>query len=204
MTTRSSLVTLALLILAAAGLDAQGRSVFVPPVDPAPTCTTCKPGPQGPAGPKGDRGPEGPAGKPGVQGLVGPEGPAGPPGPPAPPSPFVPTPLGHYDGQTPFLFLGATASDTPSLANWLMYDPGTGAIALVRQTASGLLTEIRPASAGELIHPAGAPRKVWTRGGVVAYREDHVTPALLFMQREDGQFCFIPWNGYPVTPVVLR
>jgi hypothetical protein len=114
----------------------------------------------------------------------------------------VPTPLYHIDGVIPYLYIGEAAGHAPNLRNFLMYSPTTGDILLVHQTPTGLMLETRPARAGELLHPGGAPRKVWTRGGVVAYRLDGVTPAMLFMQREDGVFCFIPWDGYPLRPAL--
>jgi hypothetical protein len=114
----------------------------------------------------------------------------------------VPTPLYHIDGAIPYLYIGEAAGHAPNLRNFLMYAPTTGEIMLVHQTATGLMLEIRPARAGELLHPGGAPRKVWTRGGVVAYKLDGVTPAMVFMQREDGVFCFIPWDGYPLRPAL--
>lgn len=164
-------------------------------------CTTC------PAGPKGPTGPTGPAGPRGPSGPTGATGPQGPPGTcegrcPVVPQP-VPTPLRHYDGAVPFLYLSDTAGHAPNLRNWLMYAPSTGDLVLVHQRATGLELETRPASEGELIHPGGQPRKVWTRGGVVAYQADGVTPAILFLQREDGLFCFVPWRGYPRVAVPL-
>lgn len=183
---------LPLLVLPA---HAQTRSPFA--VQEPPACTTCPPGPRGPMGPTGPTGPQGPKGDP------GPPGPRGPQGPPPELPPVVPTPLRHYDGLVPYLWLGDTAGHAPNLRNWLMYDPATGAIVLVHQRADGLYTETRPPSEGELIHPGGSPRKVWTRGGVVAYQADGVTPAMVFMQREDGLFCLLPWRGYPAVRVAM-
>lgn len=178
-----------------------------------PVGATGPKGERGEQGPKGDTGPAGPQGLDGADGLPGPSGPAGPQGadgpqgPPGPPGgsegPIpVPTPLYHIDGVIPYLYIGEAAGHAPNLRNLLMYNPATGDLLLVHQTATGLLLETRPARAGELLHPGGAPRKVWTRGGVVAYKLDGVTPAMLFMQREDGVFCFIPWDGYPRTPAL--
>jgi hypothetical protein len=114
----------------------------------------------------------------------------------------VPTPLFHFDGRVPYLYLGDTAGYAHNLRNWLMYAPATGEIVLVHQTQAGLELETRPPREGELLHPGGGPRKVWTRGGVVAYQADGVTPAMLFMQREDGMFCLIPWSGYARASVL--
>jgi hypothetical protein len=114
----------------------------------------------------------------------------------------VPTPLYHIDGAIPYLYLGEAAGYAPNLRNWLMYAPTTGEILLVHQTPTGLMLERRPPREGERLHPGGGPRNVWTRGGVVAYKEDGVTPAMLFMQREDGVFCLIPWAGYPLSPAL--
>lgn len=173
--------------------QAQTRSPFDNTAEPQ-ACTTC---PAGPAGPRGATGPAGP------QGVPGPTGSQGPPGPSLPP-PSVPpavSPLVHLDGQVGFLLLGTANGHAPNLSNWLMYQPSTGAIALVHQRESGLSMEVRPPSAGELLHN-GAPRKVWTRGAVVAYAADGVTPTMLFLQREDGLFCFTPWRGYAEVPVL--
>ena len=170
------------------------------------SCKTCPAGPQGPKGergergPKGDPGPQGPQGPPGQNGAPGPQGPQGPPGRIELPVAVL-TPLRHFDGAVPHLYLGDTAGHAHNLRNWLMYAPSTGEIVLVHQTGEGLQIETRPPREGELLHPGGGPRKVWTRGGVVAYQPDGVTPAILFMQREDGMFCFIPWTGYPRVDV---
>lgn len=188
---------------------AQVRSPFASTTTPPPECRieVCQgePGPAGPVGPQGPMGGPGPAGPQGPRGAEGPSGPQGPVGPPGPGAelpPPVPTPLVHLDGQVPMLYLGDAAGHAPNLRNWLMYAPSTGAIVLVHQQADGLYAETRPASEGELLHPGGAPRKVWTRGGVVAYAADGVTPTMVFMQREDGMFCLLPWrSGYPVARV---
>jgi hypothetical protein len=113
----------------------------------------------------------------------------------------VPTPLVHLDGQVPALWLGALPGHAPNLRNWLLYAPSTGAITVIHQQADGLYAETRPASEGERLHN-GAPRKVWTRGGAVAFAADGVTPTMLFLQDDAGQFCLIPWRGgYPVARI---
>ena len=173
-----------MLVLSSVGLSAQTSSVktlFAPPPEP-PTCKECQ-GPQGPAGPRGPQGP------------TGPQGPQGPRGEAPPVEPPVPSPLFHYDGGG-WIFLGDTVGHAPNLRNWLMYSPTTGAIMLVHQRAGALTVEVRPPTEGELLHPGGAPRKVWNRGGVVAYAEDGVTPTWLVVSNLAGEFCFVPWRGY--------
>ncbi len=135
--------SLAVLLLALAAPRAGAQDFLTPQTGSGGSCRTCPAGPPGPAGPKGDRGERGLKGETGPQGAAGRNGDPGPQGPQGPPGRIelpiaIPTPLRHYDGSVPYLYLGESAGYAHNLRNWLMYAPATGEIVLVHQTSAGL------------------------------------------------------------------
>lgn len=199
-----SAVVMALITLfgCVAGADAQTKK---DPLFTANTGQTCEVGCTGPIGPQGPQGPTGATGPQGVPGVQGPRGEVGPQGPQGPAGTYVPppvetTPLVHWDGALPGYVLMGTLINETNLNDLLFYRPTTGEIIVVRHYSDSLWMERRPPTEGELLHPGGAPRKVWTK--IVSLTKDRHSPLILFaMNEKTGDWCFIPWRGYPLNQV---
>lgn len=203
----------ALILCAAAAFAGQAPNPFdvaSTQQPPSPVCVTCPAGPRGPKGEPGDpgpAGPRGPQGEPGI-GTPGPAGPMGPQGPPArielpPPSlSLVP----HFDQYLlGFLKMETLPGLAPNLRNVLLYNPKSGQFAVLYQMRDGTFrVSIRQPNANEL-HPQGSPRYVWTRGAVMAYAADGVTPTAIWAQNESGHMCWIPYTfASPDAAMVVR
>lgn len=147
----------------------------------------------------GCQGPQGPQGPQGIPGEVGPQGPQGPPGIYTPPVPEG-SPMWHVDGALPGYNLMGTLVNETNLNDLLLYAPKTGEIIIVRHYGDSLWLERRPPSEGELLHPGGGPRKVWTK--IVSITKDRHSQLILFAMNEiTGDWCFIPWRGYSMSQV---
>ncbi len=164
----------------------------LPPREPIPV-----PGPQGPQGPKGDKGDKGDRGEKGEKGDPGEviivER----------PTEMLEMLLGHFDYQLKgYHLVGQIERPNSPFTDVIFYEPANGNFHIAHFYADSVWLETRPASEGELLHPGGAPRKVWNKAVMITRSRDAVNKILLAFQDGSGLGCNIPWRGYPMREVI--